>query len=79
MKLILTADVANLGAPGDIVEVKDGYGRNYLLPRKLAIVATRGRREAGRHDHAGPASPARSATSATPRRSPAELGRSTSR
>ena len=42
MKLILTADVANLGAPGDIVEVKDGYGRNYLLPRGLAIVATRG-------------------------------------
>ncbi|HEY0816809.1 MAG TPA: 50S ribosomal protein L9 [Pseudonocardia sp.] len=42
MKIILTADVANLGAPGDVVEVKDGYGRNYLLPRKLAIVATRG-------------------------------------
>ncbi|GAA3156113.1 hypothetical protein GCM10020255_037160 [Rhodococcus baikonurensis] len=32
MKLILTADVDNLGAPGDTVEVKDGYGRNYLLP-----------------------------------------------
>jgi large subunit ribosomal protein L9 len=42
MKLILTADVPNLGAPGDIVEVKDGYGRNFLLPRSLAIVATRG-------------------------------------
>ncbi|SES14606.1 50S ribosomal protein L9 [Corynebacterium cystitidis] len=42
MKLILTAAVENLGAPGDIVEVKDGYGRNYLLPRGLAIVATRG-------------------------------------
>jgi large subunit ribosomal protein L9 len=42
VKLILTADVSNLGAPGDIVEVKDGYGRNYLLPRKLAIQATRG-------------------------------------
>jgi large subunit ribosomal protein L9 len=42
MKLILTADVPNLGEPGDIVEVKDGYGRNLLLPRKLAIVATRG-------------------------------------
>ncbi|WP_214367961.1 50S ribosomal protein L9 [Pseudonocardia sp. H11422] len=42
MKLILTADVPNLGAPGDIVEVKDGYGRNYLLPRQLAIPATRG-------------------------------------
>ncbi len=42
MKLILTAAVDNLGAPGDIVEVKAGYGRNYLLPRGLAIVATRG-------------------------------------
>jgi large subunit ribosomal protein L9 len=42
MKLILTADVPNLGAPGDIVEVKDGYGRNYLLPRSMAVVATRG-------------------------------------
>ena len=42
MKLILTADVENLGGPGDTVEVKDGYGRNYLLPRGLAIVATRG-------------------------------------
>ena len=42
MKLILTAAVENLGAAGEIVEVKDGYGRNYLLPRGLAIVATRG-------------------------------------
>ncbi|UZJ24728.1 50S ribosomal protein L9 [Rhodococcus antarcticus] len=42
MKLILTADVANLGEPGDKVEVKDGYGRNFLLPRGLAIQATRG-------------------------------------
>lgn len=42
MKLILTADVDNLGAPGDTVEVKDGYGRNYLLPRGLAILASRG-------------------------------------
>lgn len=42
MKLILTADVPNLGAPGDIVEVKDGYGRNYLLPQNKAIVATKG-------------------------------------
>jgi large subunit ribosomal protein L9 len=42
MKLILTADVAGLGGPGDIVEVKDGYGRNYLVPRKLAILASKG-------------------------------------
>ena len=42
MKLILTQDVAGLGAPGDVVEVKDGYGRNYLLPRGFAISWTRG-------------------------------------
>ncbi|MCF8588975.1 50S ribosomal protein L9 [Gordonia sp. HY285] len=42
MKLILTAAVENLGEAGDLVEVRDGYGRNYLLPRNLAIVATRG-------------------------------------
>ena len=42
MKLILTAEVDKLGSPGDTVEVKDGYGRNFLLPRGLAIVATRG-------------------------------------
>jgi len=42
MKLILTADVPNLGAPGDTVEVKDGYGRNFLVPQGLAIPATRG-------------------------------------
>lgn len=41
-KIILTADVANLGGPGDIVEVKDGYARNYLLPRGYAITATKG-------------------------------------
>lgn len=42
MKLILTAEVDHLGVAGDTVEVKDGYGRNYLLPRGLAIVASRG-------------------------------------
>ena len=42
MKLILTADVDHLGSVGDTVEVKDGYGRNFLLPRGLAIVASRG-------------------------------------
>jgi large subunit ribosomal protein L9 len=42
MKLILTNEVSGLGAPGDIVEVKDGYGRNYLLPRGFAIRWTRG-------------------------------------
>ena len=42
MKLILTQEVAGLGDPGDVVEVKDGYGRNYLLPRGFAIAWTRG-------------------------------------
>ena len=42
MKLILVAPVERLGAPGDVVEVKDGYGRNYLLPKGLAIAYNRG-------------------------------------
>jgi large subunit ribosomal protein L9 len=42
MKLILTQDVSGLGAPGDVVEVKDGYGRNFLLPRGLATPWTKG-------------------------------------
>ena len=40
MKLILRADVENLGSLGDVVEVKPGYGRNYLLPQGLAMVAS---------------------------------------
>ena len=39
MKVILQADVKKVGAKGDVVEVSDGYGRNYLLPRKLAVEA----------------------------------------
>jgi large subunit ribosomal protein L9 len=42
MKLILTHEVTGLGAPGDVVEVKAGYGRNYLVPRSLAMPWTRG-------------------------------------
>lgn len=42
MKLILTQEVTGLGAPGDVVEVKAGYGRNYLVPRSLAMPWTRG-------------------------------------
>ena len=42
MKIILNQEVRGLGAPGDIVEVADGYGRNYLLPRNLARLATPG-------------------------------------
>jgi len=42
MKLILTQEVVGLGAPGDVVEVKDGYGRNFLVPRGVAMRWTRG-------------------------------------
>jgi large subunit ribosomal protein L9 len=42
MKLILTQEVTGLGGPGDVVEVAGGYGRNYLVPRGLAMHWTRG-------------------------------------
>jgi large subunit ribosomal protein L9 len=42
MKLILTQEVTGLGGPGDVVEVAGGYGRNYLVPRGLAMRWTRG-------------------------------------
>ena len=41
-RIILTHDVAHLGEAGDVVEVKDGYARNYLIPRKLATPWTKG-------------------------------------
>ena len=44
MEVILKEDVPKLGARGDVVKVAEGYGRNFLLPRKLAIEATRGNR-----------------------------------
>ena len=65
MKLILTQEVDGLGAAGDIVEVKNGYGRNYLIPRGVAtrwtkggqkqvdsIKAARATRSVRDHDHA---------------------------
>ena len=42
MEVILKEDVPSLGSRGDVVKVAEGFGRNYLLPRKLAIVATAG-------------------------------------
>ena len=42
MKLILTQEVSGLGAPGDVVDVAAGYGRNYLIPRGFAMPWTRG-------------------------------------
>jgi large subunit ribosomal protein L9 len=41
-KIILTHEVTGLGTPGDVVEVKDGYARNYLIPRNLATPWTKG-------------------------------------
>ncbi|VTR75801.1 50S ribosomal protein L9 [Cellulomonas hominis] len=41
-KLILTHEVTGLGAPGDVVDVKDGYARNYLVPRGLATAWSKG-------------------------------------
>jgi large subunit ribosomal protein L9 len=45
MEVILREHVDNVGRRGDIVQVADGYARNYLLPRKLALVATAGNRK----------------------------------
>jgi large subunit ribosomal protein L9 len=42
MKIILQKPVDKLGVPGDVVEVADGYARNYLMPRGLAVKATKG-------------------------------------
>ena len=45
MEVILRAHVDNLGRRGEIVKVADGYARNYLLPRKLALLATEGNKQ----------------------------------
>jgi large subunit ribosomal protein L9 len=42
MKIVLTQEVRNVGAPGDVVDVADGFARNFLIPRGLAMRATRG-------------------------------------
>ena len=42
MKIILTQEVRGLGAPGDVIDVADGYARNFLIPRRVAIQATKG-------------------------------------
>src|SRR4030042_2219234 len=49
MRVILQKDILNLGGAGDIKEVSDGYARNYLLPRKLVIVANESSRRAAEH------------------------------
>ena len=45
MEVILKEDVAKLGSRGDVVKVAEGYGRNFLLPRRLAIEATTGNKK----------------------------------
>jgi large subunit ribosomal protein L9 len=42
MKIVLTQEIRTLGSPGDVVDVADGYARNYLIPRGLAQRATKG-------------------------------------
>jgi large subunit ribosomal protein L9 len=50
MKIILREDVEKLGKAGEIVKVKDGYGRNYLIPRQLAVLANVRNMKALDHD-----------------------------
>ena len=77
MKLILTQEVTGLGAPGDVVEVKDGYGRNYLVPRGLAIRWTRGGEKQIDSIKTARERASRSATSTTPQEIKAKLEGST--
>lgn len=50
MKVILLQDIENLGSEGDIATVKNGYGRNYLIPKGLALLATKGAVKARREE-----------------------------
>ena len=50
MKVILTQDVASLGKSGELKDVADGYARNFLIPRKLAVPAAGGAYRAWQHD-----------------------------
>lgn len=50
MKVILTSDVEKLGKSGEMKEVAEGYARNFLLPRKMAVPATGGAYRAWQHD-----------------------------
>ena len=49
MKVILSQDVRTLGKVGDLVKVADGYARNFLIPRKLAMIATERRVKEFKH------------------------------
>ncbi|HEY5461342.1 MAG TPA: 50S ribosomal protein L9, partial [Deferrimonas sp.] len=50
MKIILREDVETLGKAGEVIKVKDGYGRNYLIPRQLAVLANVRNMKALDHD-----------------------------
>jgi len=67
MKLILTAAVNKVGVAGDIVDVKPGYGRNFLLPQGYAFRGARARRSRSSASSVR-ATPARSVASSTPSR-----------
>ena len=70
MKVILRADIDGVGKRGDICDVADGYARNLLLPRGLAIKATATAPPPRRRPCAGPATSATPPTAPPPRRSP---------
>ena len=59
MKLVLRSDVDQVGKKGDIVDVADGYGRNFLVPKGLAFQASAGRRGPGHRDAPQPRRPRR--------------------
>ena len=63
MKIILQEDVSNLGKAGDVVNVADGFGRNYLFPRRLAVLADE--RNTRRLDHQKTVTAARQARALT--------------
>ena len=73
MKVILTHEVTGLGAAGDVVDVKDGYARNFLLPRGLATPWTKGGQKQVDAITKGPRRSARSRRSRRPSRSRASL------
>ena len=78
MKIVLREDVETLGRKGDLVDVADGYARNYLVPRGLAMKATKGvvaQAESMRRNRAGTRSPRREAAAGARRASRGRAGR----
>ena len=73
MKIVLRADVDNVGKKGDMVDVADGFARNYLVPKGLALTASRGRREAGGRDAPQPRRAATGVSAKPPKRSRSQL------